>query len=239
MLHRENGRPARAGNSQASALTATTTSGGKSPGATRAGMILETGQALFEKALAPEGHDLPPGVQTPGDRVIGAAFGRQEDHLGADDLKMGSRIGRGSPLQHPCFLSRQDDLIGTGSRHRSVAIGLAPRVPYSRFQYKQKTLAYLRNEPLSLAHGDARAPDGNPLKNGTDGGGRRDFLAGRPVHAGETLFLLTCAGWHPVRYESNFPASDAVLYLPLPGVRKDVVIDVPRDARLAWPEELR
>jgi hypothetical protein len=106
-------------------------------------MILETGHALFEKAFAPEGHDLSPGVETPSDRVIGRAFGRQEDHLGADDLKMGSRIGGGSLLQHQCFLSGEDDLIGTGSRHRSVEIGLAQRVAYFRFQYKQKTLAYL------------------------------------------------------------------------------------------------
>ena len=72
----------------------------------------------------------------------------------------------------------------------------------------------------SLVRGDMRVPDGNPLKERTDGGGRRDFLAGRPVHAGEALFLLTCAGWHPVRYESNFPGNEPVLYLPLPGVRR-------------------
>jgi len=56
---------------------------------------------------------------------------------------MGSRVGGGSLRQHPCFLSGEDDLIGTGSRHRSVAVGLAHRVAYFRFQYKQKTLAYL------------------------------------------------------------------------------------------------
>ena len=131
------------GNSQASALTATTTSGGESPGATRAGMILKPVHALFEKAFAPEGHDLSPGVETPGDRVIGPTFGRQQDHLGADDLEMGSRIGGGSLPQHSCFLSREEDLIRTGSRHRPVATRLAHRVAYSRFQYKQKTLAYL------------------------------------------------------------------------------------------------
>jgi hypothetical protein len=90
-----------------------------------------------------------------------------------------------------------------------------------------------------LARGEARVPDGNPFEVGTDGGGRREFLAGRPVHAGEALFLLTCAGWHPVRYESNLPAREPVLYLPLPGVWQDVVFAVPRDARLAWPEECR
>jgi hypothetical protein len=41
----------------------------------------------------------------------------------------------------------------------------------------------------SLARGDMRVPDGNPLKEGSDGGGRRDFLAGRPVHAGQALFI--------------------------------------------------
>jgi hypothetical protein len=30
-----------------------------------------------------------------------------------------------------------------------------------------------------------------------------------------------------------------VLYLPLPGAQEDVVIAVPREARFAWPEELR
>jgi hypothetical protein len=91
----------------------------------------------------------------------------------------------------------------------------------------------------SFARDETCIPDGNPLEEGTDGGGRRDFLARRPVHAGDALFLLTCAGWHPVRYESNFPAREAVLYLPLPGVWQEVVIGIPRDARLAWPDELR
>jgi hypothetical protein len=64
-------------------------------------MILETGHALFEKALAPDGHDLAAGMETSSDRVIGPAFGRQEDHRGADDLKMGSRIRGRSRLQYP------------------------------------------------------------------------------------------------------------------------------------------
>jgi hypothetical protein len=90
-----------------------------------------------------------------------------------------------------------------------------------------------------LKRGDTRIPGGHLLLEGMDGGGRRDFLGDRPVHAGEALFLLTCAGWHPVRYESNLPRGEPVLYVPLPGVREDVVIRVPRDACLAWPEEVR
>ena len=81
-------------------------------------------------------------------------------------------------------------------------------------------------------------PGGDPLLEGRDIGGRRDFLAGRPVHAGDGLYLLTCAGWHAVRYESNV-AREPVLYMPLPGVGEDVVLAVPREARFTWPEELR
>jgi hypothetical protein len=81
-----------------------------------------------------------------------------------------------------------------------------------------------------LRRGYTRMPPGLPLHEGMDGGGRRDFLGERPVHAGEPLFLLTCAGWHPVRYESDLPRGAPVLYVPLPGVREDVVIVVPRDA---------
>jgi hypothetical protein len=106
-------------------------------------MILKPGDALFEEAFAPEGHDLPPGVEAPRNRVIGPALGGQEDHLGADDLKMRSRIRGGARLQHPRFLAGEDDSVGTCSRHQSVGIGLAHRVAYFPFQYKQKTLAYL------------------------------------------------------------------------------------------------
>jgi hypothetical protein len=67
----------------------------------------------------------------------------------------------------------------------------------------------------------------------------RDFLAGRAVHAGQAPCLLMCLGWQPVRYESNMPNDGPVLYLPLPGVQQGVVIAVPREARFAWPEELR
>jgi hypothetical protein len=92
-------------------------------------MILEPGQALFEEALAPKGHDLPPGVEALGDRVIGPALGGQEDHLGADDLKMGSRICGSARLQHPRFLAgqerfRRDSFAASVRRDRSGAQAL-------------------------------------------------------------------------------------------------------------------
>jgi hypothetical protein len=107
--------------------------------------------------------------------------------------------------------------------------------------YVQEQAAELELE-RARRHGIGRdetaTAEGHRLER-ADRGGRRDFLAGRGVHAGETLYLLTYCGWHPVRYESNMPRNAPLLYVPLPGVREEVVIGVPREARFAWPEELR
>jgi hypothetical protein len=67
-------------------LTCTTTSGGESPGSTRASLILQSSEALFEKALAPQAHDFAPRMQARRDLVVAQAIGGEEDHLGPDDL---------------------------------------------------------------------------------------------------------------------------------------------------------
>jgi hypothetical protein len=91
----------------------------------------------------------------------------------------------------------------------------------------------------SAALSETNLTDGAPLEDRIDAGGWREFLGGRPVHAGDVLYLLTSLGWHAVRYESNVPQKRAFLYLSLPGVRDEVVVPVPCDARFAWPEELK
>ena len=98
----------------------------------------------------------------------------------------------------------------------------------------------LERERARRRNGSREAPrlHGMPLQDGIDGGGWREFLAGRPVHAGDTLYLLTSLGWHTVRYETNVPRKNSFLYLSLPGVPEDIAIRVPRDARFAWPDEL-
>lgn len=109
----------------------------------------------------------------------------------------------------------------------------------SHVQEQASELERERARRQGIGHHEAKTAKGHRLENGADGGGRRDFLAGRGVHAGETLYLLTYCGWHAVRYESNIPRAQPCLYFPLPGVREDVVFLVPREARFVWPEELR
>ena len=78
-LRRDNGRPVSWGISHARALTATTTSGGKSPRAARPGLVAEAGETPFEEPLAPLADDLAWRVQTLADHLVGQAVGGVED----------------------------------------------------------------------------------------------------------------------------------------------------------------
>src|SRR3990170_2310483 len=69
-LKRDSGRPRVAGNSQAIALTSTTTSGGKSSGATRAQAFIQTRQTLLDETLTPLTYHVAPDIQSRRDLVI-------------------------------------------------------------------------------------------------------------------------------------------------------------------------
>jgi hypothetical protein len=130
------------------------------------------------------------------------------------------------------------DLASNGDEDLRKLVSAATSL-VSHVQEQAAELERERARRQGIGHREAMTLEGRRLESGADGGGRRDFLAGRGVHAGETLYLLTYSGWHPVRYESNMPRNEPCLYLPLPGVREDVVFWVPREARFVWPEELR
>src|SRR6266852_4474035 len=74
VLRRERGKPRVAGSSHARALIWTTTSGGKSSGATRAGALLQARQAFLEETLAPQTDDISSDGECRRDCVIGAAL---------------------------------------------------------------------------------------------------------------------------------------------------------------------
>src|SRR5229473_43599 len=107
-LHRDSGSPSLAGSSQAMALTRTTSSGGKDPGASGSWAVIETPEALLEEALSPHADDLPSCGEVVCDSVIGEALVSQQDHLGADDLIIRQRISVGSPDQLLHLLPGQD-----------------------------------------------------------------------------------------------------------------------------------
>ncbi len=99
-----------------------------------------------------------------------------------------------------------------------------------------------RARSRDLARPERPRAEGHPLRDGKDSGGRRHWLGGRPVHAGQPLYLLTLLGWYAVRYESNMPKGPALLYFDLPGAREESVVAIPdgdSGVRLAWPDELR
>src|ERR1700687_4141605 len=72
-----------------------------------------------------------------------------------------------------------------------------------------------RERRHAVAREDVRLVEGHRLEEWTDGGGRRDFLAGLAVHAGQMLYLLTWVGWDAVLDESKLPHNAAVLALCL------------------------
>src|SRR5260370_31953875 len=79
-LHRDRGSPSLAGSSQAMALTRTTTSGGKDPGASGSWAVIETPEALLEEAFSPHADDLAACGEGVCGSGIGGARGSQQDH---------------------------------------------------------------------------------------------------------------------------------------------------------------
>ena len=87
-LQRERGAPSRLGNSQAMALTCTTSSGGKNPGSAGAFRVFQTGQSFLEEPFSPAADDLTSRAESVGDLIIGEALLGEEDHLGASNHKI-------------------------------------------------------------------------------------------------------------------------------------------------------
>jgi hypothetical protein len=103
-LKRESGRPSVEGNSQAMALTCTTTSGGKNRGAARTWSLLQAWQALVKEAFAPKTNDVAAHRQRGGDFVIGQTLRRQKDHSGTKYNIIWQRILSHPALQELSFL---------------------------------------------------------------------------------------------------------------------------------------
>src|ERR1035437_2297941 len=91
-LSRDSGKPKVAGNSHASALISTVSSGGKDPRASRAGSFFEARHSLIEEAFTPLTDHLAPRLQANGDLVVIHAVGGHQDHLGSNHFEIRQRI---------------------------------------------------------------------------------------------------------------------------------------------------
>src|SRR3990172_9032456 len=117
VLKRDSGRPSVDGNSQAMALTCTTTSGGKNRGAARSWSLFQACQALVKEAFAPKTNDVAAHRQRGGDFVIGATLRSQKDHSGTKHNIIWQRIFSHPTLQELPFLWGQTDHVWACSRH--------------------------------------------------------------------------------------------------------------------------
>jgi hypothetical protein len=89
-LQRERGTPKRVGNSQAIALTCTTSSGGKNPGAAGALAVLQTCQTFFEESFSPAADDLASSAEAIGNLIVRKALRSEEIILARATIKYGN-----------------------------------------------------------------------------------------------------------------------------------------------------
>jgi hypothetical protein len=121
VLRRERGKPSVAGNSQAMAFICTMSSGGKNRGSPRARSLLQTADAFVEEPLAPQAHHVAADGQSCSDLIIGPALSGEENHPGAQDLKIWQRILARSTLQNLPFLAREFDPKWAFPRHAATS----------------------------------------------------------------------------------------------------------------------
>ena len=152
-LHLDSGRPHSKGSWQASALTATTTLGGKAGRPASPGLLLESLQPLLEEALTPFADDLPWCVQACRDLVIAQSVGSIEHDPGPNDISIQRRIATRSSLEL-CALDRSETYnVGATSGH--IGLGWqANGVCQSEANY---TSLYLRNRVLVVGSGLSEA----------------------------------------------------------------------------------
>jgi hypothetical protein len=117
---RASGTPLAAGSSHASALIATTTSGGKDRGPPGSWSLLEPEQALLVEPLAPLGDDLAGSAQPGGDLVVGHPLGGQQHDLGSCHVAVRRGIAPDARLEPIALVFGQFDVVRAGSRHGSL-----------------------------------------------------------------------------------------------------------------------
>lgn len=118
------------------------------------------------------------------------------------------------------------------------SLALAGESMAKKFSEQANELARMRARLRTMEQaGDPRGkyiPE--QLWEGMDGGGRRHFLGGRPIHAGMGIMLLTSQGWLGGRYEWHY-GDEPLFYFGTPGSHLQVSVPIHKGMRLAWPTD--
>ncbi len=74
------------------------------------------------------------------------------------------------------------------------------------------------------------------IQDGQDGGGWRQFLDGKPLHAGDMVEIEVAGRWLPARYEMDYHRRRGVIYIqPLWRGGGEIVFNVLDDMEFSWP----
>ena len=75
------------------------------------------------------------------------------------------------------------------------------------------------------------------IESGMDGGGWRQFLDGKAIHAGDMLEIELFGQWLPARYEMDYHARQGLIYICLFLPRDDeaIVLKIRDTMDFRWP----
>jgi hypothetical protein len=105
-------------------------------------VFLQTRQSIFKETLAPHANDLAAGIEASGDSMVGPAIGGEENHLGADHLKIRQRILGGTAAQFLLLGGGEHYRIRASTWHRKSVLLFHDAIREWTFQLRN-TLAYL------------------------------------------------------------------------------------------------
>jgi hypothetical protein len=140
-LKRENGRLDSLGSSQASALTSTTSAGGKSSRPARAREAFQARQTLAVEPLAPLADDLPRQVKAAGNLGVLQTRGGQQHDFGADNVAKWRCVLSCNSLQYLPLLIRENNGKWAHTWHRRL-LSHTPHYPSNTKNASHNTSPY-------------------------------------------------------------------------------------------------
>lgn len=151
-------------------------------------------------------------------------------------------------LLHWGLISQADDVDGAVDllAHVEREITDANETPYdllSRFiEASQVLQGAFRAQVLRLQRLEAQlarmpngGPEGVPLVDGEDGGGRQPYLKGEPVNAEAGHYLRSRRGG---RFKRGRNGAPDFAFLQIPSSPREVILEVDPAMRFAWPAEV-